>query len=69
VVLRGEDGSSWRCALSHGLRSRSAVGTFVFIVTATLSLPDWTIATPIAAVGAVVIWSTGRAARYVLSRR
>ena len=27
--------------------------TFVFIVTATLSLPDWTIATPIAAVGAV----------------
>ena len=42
--------------------------TFVFIVTATLSLPDWTIATPIAAVGPVVIWSTGRAARYVLSR-
>jgi hypothetical protein len=42
---------------------------FVFIVTATLSFPDWTIATPIAAVGAVVIWSTGRAARYVLSRR
>jgi hypothetical protein len=42
---------------------------FVLIVTATLSLPDWTIATPIAAVGAAIIWSTGRAARYVLFRR
>jgi hypothetical protein len=41
----------------------------VFIVTATLALPDWTIATPIAAVGAFVIWSFGRAARHFLTRR
>jgi len=41
---------------------------FVLIVTATLSLPDWTIATPIAAAGAILIWIIGRAARYVLSR-
>jgi len=33
------------------------------------TLADWTIATPIAAVGGIVIWSTGRAVRYVLSRR
>jgi hypothetical protein len=43
--------------------------TIIFIITATLTLPDWTIATPVAAVGAAVIWSIGRAARYVLSRR
>ena len=42
---------------------------FVFIVTATLALPDWTIATPIAAVGALVIWSFGRVARHFLTRR
>jgi hypothetical protein len=41
---------------------------FVLIVTATLSLPDWTIATPIAAAGAILIWIIGRAVRYVLSR-
>jgi hypothetical protein len=42
---------------------------FVLVVTATLTLPDWTIATPIAAVGALVIWSFGRAARRFLTRR
>jgi hypothetical protein len=42
---------------------------FILIFTATLPLPDWTIATPIAAIGAAIIWSIGRAARYVLSRR
>ena len=42
---------------------------FVFVVTATLALPDWTIATPIAAVGALVIWSFGRAARHFLTSR
>jgi hypothetical protein len=42
---------------------------FIFVVTATLAPPDWTIATPIAAVGALVIWSFGRAARYFLARR
>ena len=41
---------------------------FILVLTATLPLPDWTIATPIAAGGAVLIWSIGRAARYVLSR-
>lgn len=42
---------------------------FVFVVTATLALPDWTIATPVAAVGALVIWSFGRVARHFLTRR
>jgi len=42
---------------------------FVFVVTATLALPDWTIATSIATVGAVVIWSFGHAARHFLTRR
>jgi hypothetical protein len=41
---------------------------FILVFTATLSLPDWTIATPVAAAGAVLIWSIGRALRYVLSR-
>jgi hypothetical protein len=41
----------------------------VFVVTAILALPDWTVATPIAAVGALVIWSFGRAARHFLTRR
>ena len=41
---------------------------FIFVITATLSLPDWTIATPIAAAGAVLIWSIGRTVRYVLFR-
>ena len=40
---------------------------FILVLTATLPLPDWTIATPIAAGGAVLIWSIGRTARYVLS--
>lgn len=42
---------------------------FVLLFTATLALPDWTIATPIAAAGAVIICSIGSAVRYVLSRR
>jgi hypothetical protein len=42
---------------------------FIFIITATLAFPDWTIATPIAVVGALVIWSLGCAARYFLARR
>jgi hypothetical protein len=42
---------------------------FVLVVTATLALPDWTIATPIAAVGALVIWSFGRAAGHFLTNR
>jgi hypothetical protein len=45
-----------------------SVGSIRFVVTATLALPDWTIATPIAAVGALVIWSFGRAARHFLTR-
>lgn len=42
---------------------------YVLIVTATYAHPDWTISAPIAIVGAVVIWSVGRAARYVLAGR
>jgi hypothetical protein len=40
---------------------------FILVLTATLPLPDWTIASPTAAGGAVLIWILGRAARYVLS--
>ena len=42
---------------------------FVLIAASTLAHPDWTISTPIALVGAVVVWGLGRAARYVLSKR
>jgi hypothetical protein len=35
----------------------------VFVMDANQPHPDWTIFTPIAIVGAVVIWSCGRAAR------
>jgi hypothetical protein len=38
----------------------------VFAVGALQAHPDWTISTPIALVGAVVIWIIGRAARYLL---
>jgi uncharacterized RDD family membrane protein YckC len=41
---------------------------FVLIVTGTLPHPDWTISTPIAIVGAALIWSFGVAARYLLGR-
>jgi uncharacterized BrkB/YihY/UPF0761 family membrane protein len=36
---------------------------FILIFTAILPIPDWTIATPIASVGAAIIWSIGGAAR------
>jgi hypothetical protein len=72
-------GQPWCCVVKSArigdvlYRTACAVAAlwamFVFIVTNTLSLPDWTIATPIAAVGAVAIWSIGRAVRYALSRR
>jgi hypothetical protein len=42
---------------------------FVLVSTANLAHPDWTIYTPIAVVGAVVIWGFGRAVRYVLAGR
>jgi hypothetical protein len=42
---------------------------FVFVATTNLAVPDWTIATPIATVGAFVIWSFGHAARHFLTRR
>jgi hypothetical protein len=41
---------------------------FVLLATADLPHPDWTISTPIAMVGAVVIWSAGRVARHALIR-
>jgi hypothetical protein len=40
---------------------------FVLVVAATLPHPDWTTATPVAAVGALVILACGRAARYFLA--
>jgi hypothetical protein len=42
---------------------------FVFAIGATQTHPDWTVSTPIAIVGAVVIWIIGLAARYVLAGR
>ena len=41
---------------------------FIFIATSNLAHPDWSISTPIAVVGAVVVWGLGRAARYVLTK-
>jgi hypothetical protein len=41
----------------------------VFAIGTVQTHPDWTISTPIAIVGAVVIWIIGRAARYVLAGR
>ena len=42
---------------------------YVLIVTANYAHPDWSISTPIAIIGAGVIWGLGRAARYVLAGR
>jgi uncharacterized protein with PQ loop repeat len=42
---------------------------YVLTVTATYAHADWTISVPIAIIGAVVIWSFGRAVRYVLVGR
>ena len=42
---------------------------FVLLVTAKLPVPDWTIATPIAGAGALIIWTIGWAVRYVLVGR
>jgi hypothetical protein len=41
----------------------------ILLVTAKLPVPDWTIATPIAGAGALIIWTIGWAVRYVLSGR
>jgi hypothetical protein len=41
---------------------------FVFAIGAVQTHPDWTISTPIAIVGAVVIWIIGRAARYLFAK-
>jgi hypothetical protein len=42
---------------------------FVLFVTAKLPIPDWTIATPLAGAGALIIWTIGWAVRYVLTGR
>jgi hypothetical protein len=42
---------------------------FIFAMGAVQAHPNWAISTPIAIVGAVVIWIIGRAARYGLSGR
>jgi hypothetical protein len=42
---------------------------FILVFAATLSPPDWTIATPVAAAGAALIWGIGRVVRFVLSPR
>jgi hypothetical protein len=42
---------------------------FLFAMGAAQTHPDWTISTPTAIVGAFVIWSIGRAIRYILNKR
>jgi hypothetical protein len=46
----------------------AAWAAFILVITATLPVPDWTIATPVAAAGAGLIWGIGRATRYVFFR-
>jgi hypothetical protein len=41
----------------------------IFAIGAMQTHPDWTVSTPIAIVGAVVIWIIGLAARYILAGR
>ena len=42
---------------------------FVLMTSANQAHPDWTIFAPIAILGAIVIWSLGGAARYLLAGR
>jgi hypothetical protein len=42
---------------------------FIFAATATLEHPDWTIWTPLAIVGSLIIWGTGRVVRWFLSQQ
>ena len=42
---------------------------FILISSANLAHPDWTIYTPIALVGAGIIWGCGRAAHFLLAGR
>jgi hypothetical protein len=42
---------------------------FILFITAKLSIADWTIATPVAGAGALIIWTIGWAVRYVLAGR
>jgi hypothetical protein len=46
----------------------AAWAVFILVFAATLPVPDWTIATPVAAAGAALIWGIGRATRHVFSR-
>jgi hypothetical protein len=42
---------------------------FILGAAATVARPDWTVATSVATIGALVIWIVGRAARYLLVGR
>jgi hypothetical protein len=42
---------------------------FILFISANLPVPDWTIATPVAGAGALIIWTIGWAVRYVLAGR
>jgi hypothetical protein len=46
----------------------AAWAAFILVFAATLPVPDWTIATPVAAAGAALIWGIGRITLYVFSR-
>jgi hypothetical protein len=61
-------GSSGKRDLFGSLHRGGAMGTFCFCH-AVQTHPNWTISTPIAIVGAVIIWIIGRAARHVLAGR
>jgi hypothetical protein len=45
-----------------------AWAVFILVFAATLPVPDWTVATPVAATGAALIWAIGRITQYVFSR-
>ena len=46
-----------------------AWAVFILVFAATLPVPDWTVATPVAAAGALLIWAIGRITQYVFSRQ
>jgi hypothetical protein len=67
IELNG--GSSRKCNLWAACIAAVLWAFFVFAMGAAQTHPDWTISTPTAIVGAFVIWSIGRAIRYILNRR
>jgi hypothetical protein len=64
MAARLANAISWAAYIAAGLWA-----LFVFAIGAVQTHPNWTVSTPIAIVGAVIILIIGRAARYVLAGR